>query len=169
MPQVRWERTAGEARPHQSEALGSAVLRIWGRESHNPSYSVSCPRPRPAGPLAQHPDGPFGVVRAAVYLSQTFRTAWRWASISRPLTLVPLGERIVERSFDSGASLFAQYVAGYVGGSADRRGGRTPTRLPCGRWELRNCSVSGSSRIRRTVHGTGAPPVTGQVRRHEVA
>jgi len=129
---------------------------------------VSCPRPRPAGPLAQHPGGPFGVVRAAVYLSQTFRTAWRWASISRPLTLVPLGERIAERSFDSGASLFAQYVAGYVGGSADRRGGRTPTRRPVWSMGTQDCSVSGSSRIGRTVPGMGAP-VTGQVRRHEVA
>lgn len=69
-------------------------------------------------------------MRAAVYLSQTFRTAWRWASISRPLTLVPLGERIVERSFDSGASLFAQYVAGYVGGSAGPSRGKDADQTP---------------------------------------
>ncbi len=130
---------------------------------------MSCPRPRPAGPLAQHPDGPFGAVRAAVYLSQTFRTAWRWASISRPLTLVPLGERIVERSFDSGASLFAQYVAGYVGGSADRRGGRTPTRRPV--WSMGTQELLGEWIVAHSQNRpwNGRAPVTGQVRRHEVA
>jgi putative transposase len=59
-----------------------------------------------------------------VYLSQTFRTACRAMGINFQATHPgsPWEKGIVERSFDSVASLFAQYVAGYVGRSVDRRG-----------------------------------------------
>ncbi len=59
-----------------------------------------------------------------VYLSQTFRTACRAMGINFQATHPgsPWEKGIVERSFDSVATLFAQYVAGYVGRSVDRRG-----------------------------------------------
>ncbi len=59
-----------------------------------------------------------------VYLSQTFRTACRAMGISFQATHAgsPWEKGIVERSFDSVGTLFAQYVAGYVGRSVDRRG-----------------------------------------------
>lgn len=59
-----------------------------------------------------------------VYLSQTFRTACRAMGINFQATHTrsPWEKGIVERSFDSVATLFAQYAAGYVGRSVDRRG-----------------------------------------------
>lgn len=59
-----------------------------------------------------------------VYLSQTFRTACRAMGINFQATHPgsPWEKGIVERSFDSIGTLFAQYVAGYVGRSVDRRG-----------------------------------------------
>jgi len=59
-----------------------------------------------------------------VYLSQTFRTACRAMGINFQPTHAgsPWEKGIVERSFDSVGTLFAQYVAGYVGRSVDRRG-----------------------------------------------
>jgi len=59
-----------------------------------------------------------------VYLSQTFRTACRAMGINFQATHTgsPWEKGIVERSFDSVATLFAQYVAGYVGRSVDHRG-----------------------------------------------
>lgn len=59
-----------------------------------------------------------------VYLSQTFRTACRVMGINFQATHPgsPWEKGIVERSFDSVGTLFAQYVAGYVGRSVDRRG-----------------------------------------------
>ena len=59
-----------------------------------------------------------------VYLSQTFRTACRAMGINVQPTHPYSGfeKGGVERSFDSVATLFAQYVAGYVGRSVDRRG-----------------------------------------------
>jgi putative transposase len=59
-----------------------------------------------------------------VYLSQTFRTACRAMGINFQPTHSgsPWEKGIVERTFGSVATLFAQYVAGYVGRSADRRG-----------------------------------------------
>jgi putative transposase len=59
-----------------------------------------------------------------VYLSQTFRTACRAMGINFQATHAgsPWEKGVVERSFASVATLFAQYVAGYVGRSVDRRG-----------------------------------------------
>lgn len=59
-----------------------------------------------------------------VYLSQTFRTACRAMGINFQPTHSgsPWEKGIVERTFGSIATLFAQYVAGYVGRSVDRRG-----------------------------------------------
>jgi transposase InsO family protein len=59
-----------------------------------------------------------------VYLSQTFRTACRAMGINFQPTHSgsPWEKGIVERTFGSVATLFAQYVAGYVGRSVDRRG-----------------------------------------------
>lgn len=59
-----------------------------------------------------------------VYLSQTFRTACRAMGINFQPThsSSPWEKGVVERTFGSIATLFAQYVAGYVGRSVDRRG-----------------------------------------------
>ncbi len=59
-----------------------------------------------------------------VYLSAAFRAACRAMGINFQATHPgsPWEKGIVERSFDSVATLFAQHVAGYVGRSVDRRG-----------------------------------------------
>lgn len=59
-----------------------------------------------------------------VYLSQTFRTACRAMGINFQPThsSSPWEKGVVERTFGSIATLFVQYVAGYVGRSVDRRG-----------------------------------------------
>jgi hypothetical protein len=59
-----------------------------------------------------------------VYLSQTFRNACRAMGINLQPTHKgsPWEKGTVERSFASVGSLFAQYVAGYVGPSVERRG-----------------------------------------------
>lgn len=59
-----------------------------------------------------------------VYLSQTFRNACRAMGINLQPTHKgsPWEKGTVERSFASVATLFAQYVAGYVGCSVERRG-----------------------------------------------
>lgn len=58
------------------------------------------------------------------YVSQTFRSACRAMGINFQPTHQgsPWEKSVVERSFDSLGTLFAQYVAGYVGPSAERRG-----------------------------------------------
>jgi hypothetical protein len=62
--------------------------------------------------------------RGKAYLSQTFRTACRSLGISwqpaHPDT--PTDKPVVERTLQSVGTLFAQYVAGYVGSSVDNRG-----------------------------------------------
>lgn len=59
-----------------------------------------------------------------VYLSASFRAACRALGVSFQPTHAgsPWEKGIVERSFSSMATLFAQYVKGYVGRSVDRRG-----------------------------------------------
>lgn len=59
-----------------------------------------------------------------VYLSRTFRAACRAMGINFQPTHKgsPWEKGVVERTFGSIATLFAQYVAGYVGRSVDRRG-----------------------------------------------
>jgi transposase InsO family protein len=59
-----------------------------------------------------------------VYLSQAFRAACRAIGVNFQPTHAgsPWEKGAVERTFSSIASLFAQYVAGYVGRSVDRRG-----------------------------------------------
>ena len=59
-----------------------------------------------------------------VYLSQAFQAACRAMGVNFQPTHEgsPWGKGTVERTFASIASLFAQYVAGYVGRSVDRRG-----------------------------------------------
>jgi transposase InsO family protein len=59
-----------------------------------------------------------------IYLSQTFRAACRAMGINfQPThTASPWEKGVVERTFGSIATLFAQYVAGYVGRGVDRRG-----------------------------------------------
>ncbi len=59
-----------------------------------------------------------------VYLSQAFRSACRAMGVNVQPTHAgsPWEKGVVERSFGSVATLFAQYVAGYVGRSVDRRG-----------------------------------------------
>jgi hypothetical protein len=59
-----------------------------------------------------------------VYLSQAFRAACRAMGVNFQPTHEgsPWEKGTVERTFASIASLFAQYVAGYVGRSVDRRG-----------------------------------------------
>jgi transposase InsO family protein len=59
-----------------------------------------------------------------VYLSQSFRAACRAMGINVQPTHPgsPWEKGIVERTFASIATLFAQHVAGYVGRSVDRRG-----------------------------------------------
>ena len=59
-----------------------------------------------------------------VYLSQSFRAACRAMGINVQPTHPgsPWEKGIVERTFSSVATLFAQYVAGYIGRSVDRRG-----------------------------------------------
>jgi putative transposase len=59
-----------------------------------------------------------------VYLSASFRAACRALGVSFQPTHAgcPWEKGIVERSFASMATLFAQYVKGYVGRSVDRRG-----------------------------------------------
>lgn len=59
-----------------------------------------------------------------VYLSQTFRAACRAMGVNFQPTHSgsPWEKGVVERTFGSIATLFAQYVAGYVGRSVDRRG-----------------------------------------------
>lgn len=58
------------------------------------------------------------------YVSLTFRSACRSLGINFQPTLEgsPWQKGIVERSFDSVGTLFAQYVAGYVGSSVEHRG-----------------------------------------------
>jgi putative transposase len=58
------------------------------------------------------------------YISQTFRSACRAMGINFQPTHKgsPWEKGVVERSFDSVGTLFAQYVAGYVGNSVERRG-----------------------------------------------
>ncbi|WP_231929451.1 integrase [Micromonospora inositola] len=58
------------------------------------------------------------------YISQTFRTACRAMGINFQPTHEgsPWEKGVVERSFDSLGTLFAQYVAGYVGRSVEHRG-----------------------------------------------
>ncbi|MET8310706.1 Mu transposase C-terminal domain-containing protein [Micromonospora sp. NPDC005173] len=58
------------------------------------------------------------------YISQTFRTACRAIGINFQPTHKgsPWEKGVVERSFDSLDTLFAQYVAGYVGRSVEQRG-----------------------------------------------
>jgi len=60
------------------------------------------------------------------YVSQTFRAACRAMGINFQPTHKgsPWEKGVVERSFDSVASLFAQYVAGYVGSGVEHRGER---------------------------------------------
>ena len=61
----------------------------------------------------------------------------------------------IERTLDSVATLFAQYVAGYVGRSAESAAAR-PTASRCGRCSnCRTCWTSGSSRTGRTGRTTG--------------
>lgn len=59
-----------------------------------------------------------------VYMSQTFRNACRAMGISVQPTHKgsPWEKGTVETSFNSAGTLFAQYVAGYVGSSVERRG-----------------------------------------------
>jgi transposase InsO family protein len=59
-----------------------------------------------------------------VYMSQTFRTACRAMGINIQPSHKgsPWENGVVERSFDSVDTLFAQYVAGYVGNSVENRG-----------------------------------------------
>ena len=59
-----------------------------------------------------------------VYMSQTFRNACRAMGISIQPTHKgsPWEKGTVETSFNSAGSLFAQYVAGYVGSSVEHRG-----------------------------------------------
>jgi transposase InsO family protein len=59
-----------------------------------------------------------------VYLSTAFRAACRAMGVTLQPTHAgsPWEKGVVERSFGSVASLFAQYVAGYVGRNVDRRG-----------------------------------------------
>src|SRR4051812_46205660 len=59
-----------------------------------------------------------------VYVSQTFRAACRAMGINFQPTHKgsPWEKGAVERSFDSVGTLFAQYVAGYVGSSVEHRG-----------------------------------------------
>ncbi|WP_375401777.1 Mu transposase C-terminal domain-containing protein [uncultured Amnibacterium sp.] len=59
-----------------------------------------------------------------VYLSQAFRAACRAMGVNFQPTHEgsPWEKGTVERTFASVASMFAQYVAGYVGRSVDRRG-----------------------------------------------
>ena len=59
-----------------------------------------------------------------VYVSQTFRTACRALGINFQAAHKgsPWEKGAVERSFGSVSTLFAQYVAGYVGSSVERRG-----------------------------------------------
>ena len=59
-----------------------------------------------------------------VYMSQTFRNACRAMGISiQPAHKgSPWEKGTVETSFNSAGSLFAQYVAGYVGSSVEHRG-----------------------------------------------
>lgn len=59
-----------------------------------------------------------------VYVSQTFRNACRVMGVNFQATHKgsPWEKGAVERSFASVGSLFAQYVAGYVGSSVERRG-----------------------------------------------
>jgi hypothetical protein len=59
-----------------------------------------------------------------VYLSQAFRAACRAMGVNFQPTHQgsPWEKGTVERTFASIASMFAQYVAGYVGRSVDRRG-----------------------------------------------
>jgi transposase InsO family protein len=58
------------------------------------------------------------------YISQTFQSACRAMGINFQPTHKgsPWEKGVVERSFDSVGTLFAQYVAGYVGSSVERRG-----------------------------------------------
>ncbi|MER7279450.1 Mu transposase C-terminal domain-containing protein [Dactylosporangium sp. NPDC000244] len=58
------------------------------------------------------------------YISQTFRSACRAMGINFQPTHKgsPWEKGVVERSFDSVGTLFAQYVAGYVGPNVERRG-----------------------------------------------
>ena len=59
-----------------------------------------------------------------VYVSQTFRAACRAMGINFQAAHKgsPWEKGAVERSFGSVGTLFAQYVAGYVGSSVERRG-----------------------------------------------
>ncbi|TDO27656.1 Mu transposase-like protein [Kribbella sp. VKM Ac-2527] len=58
------------------------------------------------------------------YISQTFQSACRAMGINFQPTHKgsPWEKGVVERSFDSVGTLFAQYVAGYVGSSVEQRG-----------------------------------------------
>ncbi|SFM50866.1 Mu transposase, C-terminal [Saccharopolyspora antimicrobica] len=58
------------------------------------------------------------------YISRTFQSACRAMGINFQPTHKgsPWEKGVVERSFDSVGTLFAQYVAGYVGSSVERRG-----------------------------------------------
>ena len=99
-----------------------------------------------------------------VYMSQAFRSACRAMGISLQPAHEgsPWEKGAVERSFDSVGTLFAQYVAGYVGSQRGTpRQGRRAGRGLVDPANCRNCSTNGSWPAGRTgpttVCGTRSP------------
>ncbi len=70
------------------------------------------------------------------YLSQTFRQACctlGGINLQPAHPDCPTDKPKIERTLQSVGTLFAQYVAGYVGSSVERRGKKTPRTTRCGR------------------------------------
>src|SRR5262249_23857178 len=65
-----------------------------------------------------------GCDHGKAYLSATFRSACRSLGVSLVLAYphTPTDKPVIERILGSVATLFAQYVAGYVGSGVERRG-----------------------------------------------
>ena len=93
-----------------------------------------------------------------VYMSQAFRSACRAMGISLQPAHEgsPWEKGTVETSFSAVGTLFAQYVAGYVGTSVERRGENAEaSRGLVDRGTCRTSWTNGSSRRGRTGHTTG--------------
>jgi len=109
--------------PADAPGLGGRAAHVpLGVAPHEPDRDRSTfgacggpPRDRPGDDLCDH---------GKAYLSATFRAACRSLGISlqpaHPDT--PTDKPMVERTLGSVGTLFAQYVAGYVGSSVERRG-----------------------------------------------
>ena len=97
-----------------------------------------------------------------VFISRNFRTSCRHLGINfQPAHQgTPTDKPHIERMPRGGGHVVRQFVAGYSGSNAERRG-RRPRQGRCGRcWSCRNCWMSGSSRPGRTGRMTGCatPP-----------